>query len=169
MAKKKLAIEAPSGDSAVETLVTGGSAVAGFLGGRLLRNKVPKANSKVAQSIIALVALTAHASVKGDGYDADAIRGVTLGLGVNQLAALGEGLGDRLLAQREQESSETMNGALDWAAAALTDKYVPASPTGAAGSIEVEKLIAEMSQNGPQDYALNHQPAAAPNADTALI
>jgi hypothetical protein len=126
---KKLSLAAPNMDSGKRTLVTGVSASAGFLGGRLVRNKVPQLQTIQAKAALLLVALGIHASIEGDGLEADAIRGVALGFGVNQAAQLADVVGEKLQEKRDDAlvsgASETVNGLLDMGAALLTDEYVP--------------------------------------------
>ena len=171
MAKKKLAFEVPTGETAVDTLVVGGSTALGFLGGRLVRNKVPQANGKVAKVLIALGALGVHASIEGNGHDANALRGVTLGLGINQIAALADDAGALVMAKRDegivQGASVTLNGALDYAAAMLTDNYIPAGGRSAGPVAEdVQVFLEDKGPNGGEDYfpdyALNNQHEAQP-------
>ena len=148
---KKVSIAAPSVDSAKQTLVRGVSATAGFLGGRFARNKVPQLNSMPAKAGLLLAALALHSSIEGDGLDANALRGLTLGFGINQGAQLADVAGQKLLVKRDTEAgtNRAMNGLLDNAAALLTDNYVePGSP--------VMEYFQEMSTNGLMDYsALN--------------
>lgn len=158
--KKKLSIEAPTGKTATDTLVNGGAVVVGFLGARMLRNKVPQVNSTMAKAGIALATLALHASIGGDGQDAEALKGIALGVGVNNLTSLAEEAGDKLLAKRDTDAgtNRALNGALDWAAAALTDNYVP-SGGPIAEDEQVQILLQQMGQNGlgEERYALNSQ------------
>tara|TARA_R110002050_G_scaffold265465_2_gene406574 strand:+ start:14811 stop:15305 length:495 start_codon:yes stop_codon:yes gene_type:complete len=152
---KKLSLAAPNMDSGKRTLVTGVSASAGFLGGRLVRNKVPQLQTMPAKAALLLVSLGIHASIEGDGLDADAIRGLALGFGVNQAAQLADVVGDKLQEKRDDAlvsgASETVNGLLDFGAALLSDNYVPK------GSPVTEFLDVQEVVNGMQDYtALNY-------------
>ena len=155
MAKTKLAFQVPDGSQAVDTLVVGGSAAVGFLGGNLLRNKVPKTNSKAAKVIIAVLALGAHASIEGDGHDANALRGASLGIGLNQLTSLADEAGSLVMAKRDQGiiqgASATLNGGLDIAAAMLTENYIPAGGRQQMPIEEERILIEEHVPNGPYD------------------